>query len=133
MLSVRSILNLLPILVFIREYFCWKWVQCTVCRKCTGDLCGGRELLFMKIIKERTSKVELRLGVMAKTILSYVLMLLTWKKETLLYYYNNTFFQSVPGNFTRDLKYGPSLQSRCDDQGQYSRYRWKNSYYCIYS
>lgn len=38
---------------------------------------GGRELLFMKIIKERTSKVELRLGVMAKTILSYVLMLLT--------------------------------------------------------
>lgn len=38
---------------------------------------GGRELLFMKIIKERTSKVESRLDVMAKTILSYVLMLLT--------------------------------------------------------
>ena len=50
-----------------------------------------------------------------------------------MYYYNNAFFQSVPGNFTRGLKYGPSLQSRCDDQGQYSRYRWKNSYYCIYS
>lgn len=38
---------------------------------------GERELLFMKIIKERTSKVESRLDVMAKTILSYVLMLLT--------------------------------------------------------
>lgn len=38
---------------------------------------GERVLLFMKIIKERTSKVESRLDVMAKTILSYVLMLLT--------------------------------------------------------